>query len=50
MDLRDVEDVPELCEVWWHELAARQREELVVLVEGAFLVGLSVEKDERKGG
>jgi len=31
--LRDVEDVPDLCEVGRHVLAAAEREELVVLLE-----------------
>jgi len=37
VDLRDVEDVAELGEVGRDELAARESEELVVLVERAFL-------------
>ena len=36
VDLRDVEDVPQFGEVGRDELSARQREKLVVLVEGAW--------------
>jgi hypothetical protein len=34
MDLRNVQDVPELCKVWWDVLAARQVEECIVFPEG----------------